>query len=86
MCRYLPWKGIRFCTEAELEELRIELGTHKGIHLSETASVGYALEVDLRYPEDKKDSFREYPLFRYLMILQCSIGTCLDTHSTSFFS
>ena len=82
MCRYLPWKDIRFCTKAELEELRVELGIHKGVHLSETASVGYALEVTLRYPEDRKDSFWEYPLFRYMMILQCSIGTCLGSRLT----
>ena len=66
MCRFLPWKGIRFCTADELQRLIAEFFQHKGIHLLETDPVGYAVEVTLRYPEHLKEFFRQYPVLRYV--------------------
>lgn len=64
MSQYLPYNNLRFCNDRELQELRREFGVYKGQHLQETANVGFALEVTLRYPEDKMDSFCQYPLLR----------------------
>ena len=78
MCRYLPYNNIRFCNIDELEVLRNEFGNFKGSRLSETASIGYAVEVTLRYPEDKKDSYREYPLVRFVPLCLVQFHILLD--------
>ena len=64
MSRYLPYRDIAFCTEEELCSLWTEFSENKGRNIAEDADVGYALEVTLRFPEDKMDFFREYPPLR----------------------
>ena len=64
MSQYLPYNNLRFCNDRELQELQHEFGVYKGQHLEETANMGFALEVTLPYPDDKMDSFCQYPLLR----------------------
>ena len=64
MSRYLPYRDIAFCSKEELQSLWTEFSENKGCHIAEDADVGYALEVTLRFPEDKMDYFREYPPLR----------------------
>ena len=88
MCRYLPFNDLRFCHAEELEVLRNEFMNFKGSRLSEAQPVGFAIEVTLRYPEEMKNSFREYPVVRFI---QCAFfrvpppSQPLTRTKTSFF-
>ena len=64
MSRYLPYRDIAFCSKEELQSLWTEFSENKGRNIAKDADVGYALEVTLRFPEDKMDYFREYPPLR----------------------
>ena len=64
MSQYLPYANLRFCKDRELQELRREFRVYKGQNLEETSNVGFALEVTLRYPEDKMEFFCQYPPLR----------------------
>ena len=64
MSQYLPYNNLRFCNEHELTYLRREFHENAGKNLGLTDDVGYALEVTLRFPEDKKEFFAKYPPLR----------------------
>lgn len=64
MSQYLPYDNLRFCNGNELDYLRHEFCENAGQNLGLTDDVGYALEVTLRFPEDKKEYFAEYPPLR----------------------
>jgi len=51
----LPVSGFRFLRRQEIEELRIE-------DVADDAEIGYALEVDLWYPDRRHDEHNDYPL------------------------
>ena len=59
----LAYKNLRFCDPAEQESIAKEFLENGGRNLPDDADVGYAVEVTLRYPDDKMTSFSEYPLF-----------------------
>ncbi len=55
MSQHLPYGGLRWLTDAEVEQLDI-------CSVAEDADEGYILEVDLEYPSDLHDEHADYPL------------------------
>ena len=58
----LAYKDLRFCDPVEQQRIAKEFLEYGGRNLSDDGDIGYGVEVTLRYPEDKKDIFSEYPL------------------------
>ena len=61
MTEPLPWKELRFCDSEEQARVAESFMERGGVDLPDDAEIGYALEVSLRYPEEKHSLFAEYP-------------------------
>ena len=53
---YLPYGGFKFLSDEELKVFNLD-------SIPENSSIGYILEVDLKYPWELHDSHNDYPLF-----------------------
>ena len=61
MTEPLPWKELRFCDSEEQARVAESFMERGGDDLPDDAEIGYALEVSLRYPDEKHSLFAEYP-------------------------
>ena len=55
MSQYLPYRGFKWLNQKEISDFSLN-------SISENSSIGYILEVDLKYPSELHDLHNEYPL------------------------
>ena len=55
MSQYLPYRGFKWLNQKEISDFSLN-------SISKNSSIGYILEVDLKYPSELHDLHNEYPL------------------------